>query len=81
MSTYILEKDEKKCPLCRTEFKVNTENLQRMIYEVIGEEDELEKELKPMMLAILKELNSRQVANMQKAMDRSTQIQQDFMPE
>ena len=45
------------------EFKCGREDMEKKIYTVIGEDEELSKELRSILLDILKDLNGRQVEN------------------
>ena len=50
---HILEKDDKRCPVCRMEFKCDGDSFAKQIYTVIGEEENLDEELALILLDIL----------------------------
>lgn len=58
-SAYIIEKEEHRCPTCRTEFSGSRESVQRSFYEVIEEDKVVFEEVRTIVLDYLAKYNSR----------------------
>ena len=58
---YIIDKEEKKCPVCRAEFEEDSTSLKSKIITVVGDEESLVNDLRQILLGYLRELNSHQV--------------------
>lgn len=58
-SKYIIEKEEHRCPTCRTEFSGSRESVQRSFYEVIEEDKVVFEEVRTIVLDYLGKYNAR----------------------
>lgn len=58
-SKYIIEKEEHRCPQCRTEFSGSRESVQRSFYEVIEEDKVVFEEVRTIILDYLAKYNLR----------------------